>query len=553
MGRHYRRTAASFVTAAAVLAVVFAAFFAVDDVLPIPQQFREILGLASADTTGVGDLAETAQLDGGRSGLESQPSTSSAESTDSVSTSDTLTTSPPSEETSPTLSPQTTSPGEGPQGAQTQEFDVAESDGPSREESDPTPPPLARTAARTLSQPSMASGALMADTSPPEFPEGALLRFRYPMTNGFTVGYTRAQDDESTINYYGILIEEVDALGSATVLSSVEASTAADSFTATGLDAGAYRVSVTAVDDAANESVPLVGEVLVGHARPSVMVSFIDTRVAEAILVGGWINWGGPVEVAVAVDTPAPSYQIRSVGLGGLTSVTNAIASEPATTTIVALEGEGEATVSISAIDCYSLESTATTFVLRVDRVAPTSASMVRATQLRGTTALRVAWAGGYDLTSGVSHYNVSVTDVRTGAVRAVRKGPLVGATHTFTDLEPGQYRVDVVTVDAAGNKSAPASVTYTVTKPTSASAGSAGGLGGGSGVSQDQLEPAPTVDGPAADEPSEKPGRPALPIDTKIDDSNRLYWLIGAAGFGIGLLMIYFTAVYRAFNTKDN
>lgn len=535
MGRRDRRTLTHFISAAAVLAVLFTAFFAIDDILPIPDHFREILGFASADTTTPPDgtdltSQEPSATPGQLGSLETSP-TQVAQSAETSPTPDLS-----SEEESETLPLGESAP---------QPIQGASS-------SSATPPPLSAPVAPSATAPSPSSAA---DTTPPSFPTGAILVFRYPAPTGFTVGYTRATDSGTGVDHYRLYLDRITSLGGGPILSRTQTTTTGDEYIFAGLVPGPYRVTVTAIDHSGNESAPLVGEVLVGHAAPQVLVDFLDPAVRDVVVRGGWVTERGAIQLAVRVHTDAPTYKIRSTNLAGDTAVTASIESS-ATTTTVSISGEGDGQISVSAVDCYGLESTPTVIAMKIDRTPPTRVTLLRTRQPVGTDDLRLSWVRSFDLTSGISHYMIEVANEEGDVVEFIRRSSLANPYYRFTGLEPGRYVIAVTPVDVAGNEGEAVTISPMVGRASSgSSAGSSGSAseGGSSDDGDTDDEAKPTPDAPAVPvtEPADSE-TPSLPIDTKVNDSNRLYWLIGAVGFGVGLLLIYFTAVARAFSKKD-
>lgn len=381
------------------------------------------------------------------------------------------------------------------------------------------------------------------DSTAPAFGSGASVLFRTPTMTGFTVAFTRAADALSGVDHYQIVSERFASFESTLPLSSAETSTAADSATLSGLEAGTYRVSIRAVDLAGNESSPISAWVMVGQDRPVVTLSFEDTAVAQAVASDAWITWGTQIALSARVTSPAPSYRLTYTDLGGASHTSASIDSSPVAVQQLTLAGEGARTVTVLARDTYGLESTTVAVVLKVDRTAPSAVQLLRARQIAGTTNVRVNWGEATDQTSGVDHYVVSLI---------ARDGTTVfgGATSlnavTIDGVSPGSYELKVVAIDVAGNTGAAQTIQVRVADSSTAQAAQSAQTAATStpSVTATATPPSDTTDSGASSTP--RAGA------VTIDDSNRLYWIIGAAGVLIGLAILYVAAVTRAFSGKD-
>ena len=644
MSRASHKTVAKYAIAASVLAVLFGAVYSFGDALPIPTSFRDILGIASADTTEQvvldspdstpSDLdsslttTETPDLADGESAVETD--TASLESTPTESGESTPVVDPtvvdPSVEPTQTTEPETEpgvptdipdgAPAESTDGVSTPARTLADALRTDAVASDSSLPAMSPTAgfapteSAFVTEPSLSFGTfgdwlsepttltltapadalytlyriagatespymvyetplafdvdgsytiyyysystdlaetaqyrtVKIDTAAPTFPEGAAVVFRTPTTTGFTASFTRAEDELSGIDHYDILAERFESAESTEVLESVESSTSADSLVVSGLDAGTYRVSVTAKDRAGNASSTIAGWVMVGHARPSVHVSIADTATAEAIASGDWITWGSSVQMAIRVESPAPSFVVSYNDLAGTSHTLASRESTPPVSQNITLTGDGERAITIVGRDTYGLESSPTMLLLKVDRTAPSAVTLLRAQQIDGTTDLAVRWGAALDQTSGIDYYLVELTNEADGSVY---ENYAEGASIRVTDLGVGRYDLAVIAVDVAGNMSAPQTIWIEVGAPTS------GGASSGTGNSGGTTTPVTPAPGPV--EPSGET-TPAVtrPTVVTIDDSSRLYWIIGAAAVLAGLALIWVAAVTRAYSGKD-
>ncbi|MCP3060872.1 Ig-like domain-containing protein [Myxococcus sp. K38C18041901] len=218
----------------------------------------------------------------------------------------------------------------------------------------------------------------------------------------------------------------------------------------TDIPAGSSTASVTATDAAGNVSAPTTVTFTVDKTAPTSPI--ITTPAANASVGTSGTGFSGTAE---------PSSTVR-VTVGALSWTTTAAASSdgawsvPVTTDIPA----GSRTASVTATDAAGNVSAPTTVTFTVDKTAPTAPII--------TTPVANASVG----TSGTGFSGTaepsSTVKVTVGALSWTTTAASSGGAWSVavtTDIPEGSRTASVTATDAAGNVSAPATVSFTVDK----------------------------------------------------------------------------------------
>ncbi|GEM_PF-6103101 len=256
------------------------------------------------------------------------------------------------------------------------------------------------------------------DTTPPELEITSLEEGEAFDIDEITVEWT-GTDETTGIDHYEIRINEEDWINKGT----------GTTHSFTGLEDGEHYVEVRAWDNAGHNTTTVVNFVV--DTTPPVLQ--IESPQEDEIFDTDSVT----VEWECSDETTGiDHYEIRLEG-------TWEDVGEAESFTFEGLE-EGEHTVEVRAWDeagNYHVE--AVNFIVdttppEVEIIFPEMAQIVH------DSTVTVEWTGT-DETSGIDHYQIQLDDDD-------KIGVGMDTEHTFTDLEDGEYTVEVWAVDAAGN-----------------------------------------------------------------------------------------------------
>ena len=235
-----------------------------------------------------------------------------------------------------------------------------------------------------------------------------------------------------------------------------------------GLTPGAHTISVVAVDTSGNTSAPATVSVTVTTPAPTgdttAPTVSISTPSANASLTSPFTLSG------TATDNVGVSSVRYSVDGGAATSISITPGKSVNYTTSLSGLTPGAHTISVVGVDAAGNTSAPATVRVTVTTPAPTGDTTAPTVSISTPTA-NASVNSPFTL-SGTATDNVGVTAVRYsvdgGAATniSITPGKSVNYTTSLSGLTPGAHTISVVGVDAAGNTSAPATVSVTVTTP---------------------------------------------------------------------------------------